>query len=120
MTGAPLPLLVLTGVRALDPARGLDGLIDIVIDDGAISGLGRGAATDEIRRSPRARVIEGAGRLVVPAFVDLHAHLREPGHEYKEDIRTGLAAAAAGGFAHVCAMPNTKPVNDSRAITEAM
>jgi dihydroorotase len=120
MTGAPLSLLVFTGVRALDPARGLDGMVDVVIEDGAITRLGAGAATDEIRRSPRARVIAGAGRLLVPAFVDLHAHLREPGHEYKEDIRTGLAAAAAGGFAHVCAMPNTRPVNDSRAITEAI
>ena len=67
-----------------------------------------------------ARVIAGAGRWLLPAFVDLHAHLREPGQEYKEDIATGLAAAAAGGFAHVCAMPNTRPVNDTRAITEMM
>lgn len=56
----------------------------------------------------------------MPAFVDLHAHLREPGEEYKEDIRTGLTSAARGGFAHVCVMPNTKPVNDRRSITEAM
>jgi dihydroorotase len=65
-------------------------------------------------------VIDGGGRWAAPAFVDLHAHFREPGHEYKEDIVSGLAAAAAGGFGHVCVMPNTKPVNDTRAITEAM
>jgi dihydroorotase len=112
--------LVFKGVRAFDPARALDALVDVVIEAGAITRLGAGAATEEILRSERARVVDGRGRLLVPAFVDLHAHLREPGHEYKEDIRTGLSAAAAGGFAHVCAMPNTKPVNDTRAITEAM
>src|SRR6185369_9143457 len=81
--------------------------------------VGRGAAT-ELASSPQARVIAGAGRWLLPAFVDLHTHLREPGQEYKEDILTGLSAAAAGGFAHVCAMPNTRPPNDTRAITEMM
>jgi dihydroorotase len=113
-------VLIFTGVRAFDPSTSLDALVDVVVEAGRISRLGAGAATDELRRSERARVIEGRGRLLVPAFVDLHAHLREPGQEYKEDIASGLAAAAAGGFAHVCAMPNTKPVNDTRAITEAM
>lgn len=113
-------LLLLTGVRAVDPAHGLDGVVDLVIEDGVITRLDRGAATDDLLRSERARVIRGDGLLLLPAFVDLHAHLREPGQEYKEDIASGLAAAAAGGFAHVCAMPNTSPVNDTRAITEAM
>ena len=113
-------LLVITGVRAVDPARELDAELDLVVEGGAIVRLGPAAATEEIRRSERARVIDGRGLLLLPAFVDLHAHLREPGHEYKEDIRSGLAAAAAGGFAHVCAMPNTRPVNDSRAVTEAL
>jgi dihydroorotase len=113
-------VLVFAGVRAFDPGRSLDALVDVVIEDGLVTRAGPGAATDEIRRAERARVIEGRGRLLLPAFVDLHAHLREPGQEYKEDIATGLAAAAAGGFAHVCAMPNTRPVNDSRAITEAI
>jgi dihydroorotase len=113
-------VLLLTGVRAFDPSRALDEVVDVLVEGGRIGRIGRGAATDELRRSPRVRVIDGAGRLLVPAFVDLHAHLREPGQEYKEDIATGLAAAAAGGFAHVCAMPNTRPVNDSRAVTEAI
>src|SRR4051794_32764799 len=120
MTASAHPLLVITSVRALDPARSLDSLVDVVIEAGRITRAGAGAATDDIRRSAGARVIEGRGRLLVPAFVDLHAHLREPGEEYKEDIESGLRAAAAGGFAHVCAMPNTKPVNDKRSITEAM
>jgi dihydroorotase len=113
-------VLLLTGVRAFDPSRSLDEVVDVLVEGGRITRLGRGAATEELRRSPRARVIDGKGKLLVPAFVDLHAHLREPGQEYKEDIASGLAAAAAGGFAHVCAMPNTRPVNDTRAITESM
>jgi dihydroorotase len=121
----PAAILVLTGVRTLDAGLGAklgghESLIDVVIEGGVITRAGVGAATAEIRRSERARVIEGRGRLLLPAFVDLHAHLREPGHEYKEDIASGLAAAAAGGFAHVCVMPNTRPVNDTRSITEAM
>ena len=116
----PPPLLVLAGVRALDPGSNVDGVMDLVIEHGILTRVGAGAATAEILSAPGARVISGQRLLVTPAFVDLHAHLREPGQEYKEDIATGLTAAARGGFAHVCAMPNTKPVNDSRAITEAM
>src|SRR5215471_186808 len=112
-------LIVFQAIRAIDPARGLDEEIDVVVEGGVLTRLGRGAAAD-LARSSKARVISGARRWLVPAFVDLHAHLREPGEEYKEDIATGLSAAAAGGFAHVCAMPNTKPVNDTRAITEMM
>lgn len=116
----PPPLLLLVGVRALDPSTGVDGELDVVIERGVISRVGPGAATADLLAVPGARVLSGRHLLVTPAFVDLHAHLREPGQEYKEDIRSGLAAAAKGGFAHVCAMPNTKPVNDSRSITEAM
>ncbi|WP_437301307.1 dihydroorotase [Sorangium sp. So ce426] len=118
--GSPPPLLLFVGVRAVDPAQQLDDVIDVVVEDGVITRAGRGAATDELRRADRAELIQSDGLLLLPAFVDLHAHLREPGQEYKEDIASGLAAAAAGGFAHVCAMPNTRPVNDTRSITEAM
>ena len=107
-------------MRAFDPASHVDGELDIVIEHGVITRIGPGAATAELRAVPGARILAGRHLLVTPAFVDLHAHLREPGQEYKEDIRSGLAAAAKGGFAHVCAMPNTKPVNDSRSITEAI
>ncbi len=112
-------LVVFRGVRALDPARGLDAIVDVVVEDGAITRLGPSAG-DEPARAERARIIEGKGRWLLPAFVDLHAHFREPGHEYKEDITSGLRAAARGGYAHVCAMPNTRPVNDNRAVTEMM
>jgi dihydroorotase len=119
MSGPP-DLLVITGVRAVDPSRSLDAIVDLVIERGSLTRIGAGAGTAEIQGAEGARVIDGRGHWVLPAFVDLHAHLREPGQEYKEDIRSGLAAAAAGGFAHVCVMPNTRPVNDSRAITESI
>jgi dihydroorotase len=112
-------LLVIRAVRALDPQRSLDATVDVVIESGTITRVGPDAGS-EAARSDRARVVSGNGRWLVPAFVDLHAHLREPGHEYKEDISSGLRAAAAGGYAHVCVMPNTRPVNDTRAVTELM
>ncbi|HEY3235205.1 MAG TPA: dihydroorotase [Polyangiaceae bacterium] len=111
-------LLIFRNVRAIDPGRGLDERVDIVVERGHIVRLGPDAAAE--LRATDARIVDGSGRWVLPAFVDLHAHLREPGHEYKEDIASGLRAAAAGGYAHVCVMPNTSPVNDTRAVTEMM
>jgi len=119
MPQAASDLVIFSSIRAIDPGRGLDEEVDVVVERGVITRIGRGAA-GELVKAPLARVISGAGRWLLPAFVDLHAHLREPGQEYKEDILTGLTAAAAGGFAHVCAMPNTRPINDTRAITEMM
>lgn len=116
---AAAQLVIIKNVRAIDPARGLDAALDVILEQGRISRLGPGVG-DAAARSEHARVIDGTGRWLLPAFVDLHAHFREPGQEYKEDITSGLRAAAAGGFAHVCAMPNTKPVNDTRAVTEMM
>ena len=113
-------VVVLSAIRAVDPAIELDDTVDVVIEDGRITRVGAGAATAEMKKSERALVIEGKGLWALPAFIDIHVHFREPGHEYKEDIASGLAAAAAGGFGHVCAMPNTKPVNDTRGITEMM
>ncbi|MBW2453159.1 MAG: dihydroorotase [Deltaproteobacteria bacterium] len=113
-------IVVLTSIRAVDPAEQLDGTVDIVIEQGRITRVGEGAATPDLQGSDQVLVIDGKGLWALPAFVDLHVHFREPGHEYKEDIASGLAAAAAGGFGHVCPMPNTMPVNDTRGITEAM
>ena len=115
----PPDLIVITAVRALDPALGLDAVVDVVLEAGKILRIGPAAAADPAR-AEHARVIDGRGLWLAPAFVDLHAHLREPGQEYKEDIQSGLRAAAAGGYAHVCVMPNTRPVNDTRAVTELM
>jgi dihydroorotase len=111
-------MLVIRDGRVIDPSRGFDDIADVVIESGRVSRMGRNAGAG--LSGEKVRVVNASGHWVVPGFIDLHAHFREPGHEYKEDIHSGLRAAAAGGYAHVCAMPNTKPVNDTRAITEMM
>lgn len=117
-------VLVFRRVRAIDPARKLDAEIDVVVEKNVIARAGPGAAesllSDAGIAKDRLVVFDAQGALLLPGLIDLHAHLREPGQEYKEDIRSGLAAAAAGGFTDVCAMPNTKPVNDTRAVTELL
>jgi dihydroorotase len=111
-------MLVIRDGRVIDPSRGFDEIADVVVEAGVISRVGRGAGAN--LGGERVRVVQAKGHWVVPGFIDLHVHFREPGYEYKEDIASGLRAAAAGGFTSVCAMPNTKPVNDTRAITEMM
>lgn len=101
------------GARVLDPKTALDREQDLIVVDGMIQQGGPDLVTPI-----GAQVIDGRGLLLVPGLIDLHSHLREPGDEGKEDFRSGSASAAAGGFTSVCAMPNTRPVNDSRAITE--
>jgi dihydroorotase len=112
-------IVVIRGARAIDSRHGLDALVDVVLERGRITRVGPNVGA-EAAVSERAKVLDGTERWLLPAFVDLHSHFRDPGQEYKEDITSGLAAAGAGGFAHVCAMPNTKPVNDTRAVTEMM
>ena len=105
------PLLV-RGGRVVDPAASRDGAFDLLLRGGVVVAVGSRLSADG------AKILDAAGLLVFPGFVDLHAHLREPGREQAETVATGLKAAAAGGFTAVCAMPNTDPVNDSRAISE--
>ena len=115
--------LVFRRVRAVDPSQALDREVDVVVERGLITRVGPGAGDAVLAGSPdrdRVRVVEVPGALLLPGLVDMHAHLREPGQEYKEDLRSGLAAAVAGGFTDVCVMPNTRPVNDTRFITEML
>ena len=112
-------MLILSQGRVIDPASGKDEVADVVIERGVITAVGRDAGAAYPDHSSVKR-IDAKGQWVVPGFIDLHVHLREPGQEYKEDIASGLRAAAAGGYVAVCPMPNTRPVNDNRAITEQM
>jgi dihydroorotase len=97
--------------RVIDPAQGRDEIADVLVDGGSVAAIGPNLP------DAGADVIDAKGLLVCPGFIDLHVHLREPGEEYKETIASGAAAAVAGGFTAVCAMPNTKPVNDNASIT---
>jgi dihydroorotase len=98
----------------IDPANKVDGKLDILLSDGKIARLGKPGSIP----AEGAQVVEASGKLVLPGLIDMHVHLREPGFEYKETIKTGAAAAKAGGFTSVCSMPNTNPVNDNRSVTE--
>jgi dihydroorotase len=105
--------LLLKGGRILDPSRAYDEKADMLIEDGKIAAIGAKEAAKK-----GAEIIDVRGLLVVPGLIDIHTHLREPGHEYKESVQSGAQAAVAGGFTAVACMPNTKPVNDSRSVTE--
>ncbi len=108
---------ILEGGRILDPGANLDIVGDLVIGgDGRVESVGSAGDTSRPAETDLER-IDASGRLVLPGFVDLHVHLREPGHEYKETIATGSAAAVAGGFTTICCMPNTCPANDTPSIT---
>lgn len=105
----------ISGGNVLDPGR-LSGQYDLIIDNGVILKILEGGAPfDSVTIE---RTIDAKGKLVTPGLIDMHVHLREPGFEYKETIETGCRAAAHGGFTAVCCMPNTKPVNDNRQVTE--
>jgi dihydroorotase len=102
--------ILLRGGRVIDPSSATDGVMDLLVQDGAIEALGRG-----LGKPDGAEVIDCAGAVVSPGLIDVHCHLREPGREDVETIATGARAAAAGGFTAVCAMPNTEPVTDNQA-----
>jgi dihydroorotase len=106
-------LLVKNG-RVLDPASKTDAALDILLDGEKIKEV---VPTGKIAASQNVEVFDAAGLIVAPGFIDLHAHLREPGQESSETIETGTRAAARGGFTAVCCMPNTKPVNDNASVT---
>lgn len=108
--------LVIKGGRLVDPAQNLDGLYNIYVMSGRVASIKKADAdTSEVGNG--VEVIDAAGLTVIPGLIDAHVHLREPGYEYKEDIRTGTLAAAAGGYTAVMCMANTKPVNDNESVT---
>lgn len=105
--------LLLKGARIVDPVNSVDGQLDLLIEDGRVREVGRALAVDG------ATVLElHPGWIVSPGLIDIHVHLREPGHEHKETVATGTASAVAGGFTAVACMPNTDPINDHPGITE--
>jgi dihydroorotase len=114
--------LVIRGGQLIDPAAGIDALKDILLKDGRVAEI---AAPGKLKlangvNGDDATVLDATGLIVAPGLIDIHVHLREPGQGNKETIASGTAAAAAGGYTAVAAMPNTFPVNDSPEITRWM
>ena len=107
-----MKLLIANGY-VIDPAQEVNAGRNVLVEEGRVVGLlGRSEPVgDDVH------VLDATGLIVAPGFIDLHTHLREPGQEYKETIATGAAAAVAGGWTSICAMPNTDPVNDNPAVT---
>src|SRR6266702_5843145 len=105
-------LLIQNGC-VIDPSQAVNSGKSVFIEDGRVINLI--AQSDDPPEG--AEVFDATGLIIAPGFIDLHVHLRAPGHEYKETIASGAAAAVAGGFTTVCAMPNTSPVNDNAAVT---
>lgn len=106
-----MELLIKNG-RVINPVTNMDRIIDILIENNTIKKIG------EISISKSVQVIDAKGCWVVPGFIDVHVHLREPGFEYKEDIKSGTESAVTGGFTTVCCMPNTNPVIDRSEVVE--
>lgn len=106
-----MSILIRNG-HIIDPSQGIDGVADLLIEDGKVKEIGKSG------REIDGKVIDASGLHVLPGLIDMHTHLREPGYEYKETIKTGTAAAVKGGFTTVCAMPNTNPVNDNSSVTD--
>src|SRR5262245_37226697 len=107
--------LLIKGGTIIDPSQGLEQIADLLVENGRVAEIGENlsvAGEPDVIAS-----YDASGLYVAPGFIDLHVHLREPGEEYKETIASGVASAVAGGFTSVCAMPNTKPVNDNASIT---
>jgi dihydroorotase len=113
-------VLILNG-RLVDPASGVDAARDVLLRHGRVAAVEMPGGLKEAKaKETGSQIIDAAGMIVAPGLVDVHVHLREPGQTYKESIATGTAAAAAGGFTSVVAMPNTVPVNDTVAKLEWM
>jgi dihydroorotase len=113
------PILI-RGGHLIDPVGHIDAPRDLLLQEGRVAEVAAPGKLNAAAKKISAEIVNASGLIVAPGFVDIHVHLREPGQGYKETIATGTAAAAAGGFTSVCAMPNTVPVNDSPEITRWM
>lgn len=105
---------VITGGKLIDPRFNRDGAFDLLIEDGVVKGIDRKGAFSSVEEK---QVISAQGMLVLPGFIDLHVHLRDPGFEWRETIESGVQAAVLGGYTSICCMPNTSPVNDRQEVT---
>jgi len=103
--------LLIKGGRIIDPSQQIDRTADLLIEDRRVKSIDDSISIEGVE------ILDATGLIVAPGFIDLHVHLREPGEEYKETIASGVAAAVAGGFTSICAMPNTTPVNDNASVT---
>lgn len=106
--------LLIKGGRVINPGHDFDAVSDVLIEDGKIAAVGENLDAEG------AQVIDAAGKVVAPGFIDMHTHMREPGQEAKEDFESGSKAAAAGGYTTVATMPNTTPVVDDAALVKGL
>src|SRR5882672_3630854 len=109
MMTKPKNPIAITGGTVIDPGNGREQDLDLLISGGIVEAVDKPGAFSKV---DGVVVIDAAKKWVVPGLIDLHVHLREPGFEWKETIKTGSEAAALGGFSTICCMPNTNPVND--------
>lgn len=107
-------IILIKNSRLIDPKNNINEILDIVIKDGIVEKIGKNLK----EKGNEDEVIDASGHILTPGLIDVHAHLREPGFEYKETIKTGTMAAARGGFTSVVCMANTDPVNDNKSVTE--
>lgn len=114
MAGDRPSRLLISGGRVIDPASGTDAVLDVLVADGSVAAIDGGISANDAER------IDAAGKIVCPGLIDMHVHLREPGGEHKESIRSGTRAGVAGGFTTVCCMPNTDPPLDRPEVIESL
>ncbi len=110
-------IIKIIGGRVIDPGQNIDEISDVYIKNDKIIHVGLSKPAG-IEREKDFKIIDASNKIVSPGLIDMHVHLREPGHEYKETIETGCRAAVHGGFTAICCMPNTNPVNDNKEVTE--
>ncbi len=108
-------MILISGARVVDPTQNRDGLFDLLIENGLIKAIDQPGAFDSV--SVRERV-DAKNKVITPGFIDVHVHLREPGFEHKETVKTGSLAAIQGGFTSIAPMANTEPVNDNAIVTK--